>query len=59
MAASEGHLECVKYLVERAGASVNVKDRWGSYPITDAERGKHDKVIDYLKDRLDTAANHH
>ena len=47
LAASEGHLDVVKWLVEN-GCDVNVKDRWGGTPLQDAIRGKFAAVADFL-----------
>ena len=47
LAASEGHLDVVKWLVEN-GCDVNVKDRWGNTPLQDAIRGKFAAVADFL-----------
>ena len=54
VAASEGHLEAVKYLVEN-GANTKVLDRFKNTPLEDAKRGKHKDVIIYLSqlDQLD------
>lgn len=49
LAASEGHLEMVKYLV-RMGAKINRSDRWGNSPIDDAFRHKHYAVMEYLRE---------
>ena len=48
VAASEGHLEICKFLVER-GARVNRSDRWGGSPLDDASRHRHKDVITYLR----------
>lgn len=40
LAASEGHLDLVKCLVEH-GARINRSDRWGHSPIDDAYRHRH------------------
>ena len=47
LAASEGHIAAVKYLLA-AGARAGVTDRWGGTPLTDAKRGKHAAVADLL-----------
>ena len=49
LAAEEGHLDAVKLLVQR-GASVNVRDRWGTTPLKGALRNTHNDVADFLKD---------
>lgn len=48
VAASEGHLEICKFLVER-GARVNRSDRWGGSPLDDATRHRHKDLIAYLR----------
>lgn len=39
LSSNEGHLEVVKLLC-KAGADVNVKDRWGDRPVDDARKAK-------------------
>mmetsp|Transcript_14500 Transcript_14500/g.40339 ORF Transcript_14500/g.40339 Transcript_14500/m.40339 type:complete len:650 (-) Transcript_14500:319-2268(-) len=48
VAASEGHLDIVRYLVQR-GARINRSDRWGGSPLDDASRHRHRPVIQYLR----------
>lgn len=48
VAASEGHLEICKYLVEN-GARINRSDRWGGSPLDDASRHRQKDVIQYLR----------
>ena len=49
IAAREGHLKATKYLVECAGARVDVLDRWESTPLDDALSMAHTAVSDYLR----------
>jgi len=48
VAASEGHLDICKLLVEK-GAKINRSDRRGHAPLDDANRYKHTEVVRYLK----------
>lgn len=48
LAAAEGHLECVTFLLEHCNVPYNTKDRWGNLPITEARTFGHQKVVDYL-----------
>lgn len=49
IAASEGHMEIVRWLVETIQVDINVKDDTGSTPISDAVRHCHVEVLEYLK----------
>ena len=49
LAASEGHLQAVTYLVEEAGAEASPVDRWGGTPLDDAIRHEHKAVQDFLR----------
>jgi glutaminase len=48
LASEEGHLEVVKYLIEK-GASVNCVDRWGSTPLRGAISHLHQEVAAFLR----------
>ena len=48
LAASTGHFEAVKLLVEVAGVDVNPIDRFGGTPLTDATRHDFKDVKEYL-----------
>ena len=49
LAASEGNLEVVKYLVDEAKANHSPQDRWGNTPLDDAHRGSHAAVAAFLE----------
>lgn len=49
LAASEGHLDCVEFLLEQCNVPYDPKDRWGNMPIDEAETFGHQNVVDYLR----------
>lgn len=49
LAASEGHLECVEFLLEQCSVPYDPKDRWGNMPIDEAETFGHQSVVDFLQ----------
>ena len=46
LAAADGHLDLLKFLIETVGVYLNPKDRWGSTPLNDA---KLPEVREYLE----------
>jgi len=51
VAASEGHLEMVKFLIDKKGAAINRSDRWGGSPLDDAHRHRNTEVASYIRAR--------
>ncbi|RXN19630.1 glutaminase liver mitochondrial-like isoform X1 [Labeo rohita] len=49
VAASEGRLDVIKFLVENAGANCTLKDRWGNTALQEALRCNQDSAIKFLK----------
>jgi glutaminase len=48
IAAADGHLKAVRVLVEQGKAKVNVHDRWGNSPLSEAKKINASNVVDYL-----------
>ncbi|XP_018917605.1 glutaminase kidney isoform, mitochondrial isoform X2 [Bemisia tabaci] len=53
LAAAEGHLDCIKFLLEQCGVDHTVRDRWGKTPIEEAKQFRHVQVVQYLKQWAD------
>lgn len=49
LAAAEGHLECVRFLLDICDVSPCPVDRWGHTPLQEAERGNHASVVEFIK----------
>ena len=50
LAAAEGHLEVVEYLINQ-GVDPNPRDRWGGTPLSDAIRHDRDQVSEFLRSK--------
>ena len=48
IAASEGQLEVVRYLIEELQCQISPQDRWGNTPLDDARRSGHEETAAYL-----------
>ena len=48
IAASEGHLEATKFLIDCCGVNVNVEDRWGQTPLDGARQAGFEDICEYL-----------
>ncbi|XP_059484754.1 glutaminase liver isoform, mitochondrial isoform X1 [Neocloeon triangulifer] len=51
LAAAEGHVECVKFLVEQCSVPCDPKDRWGRTPLEEAQTFTHTEIVEYLRAR--------
>lgn len=49
LAASEGHLDCVQFLLEQCSVPYDPKDRWGNMPIDEADTFGHQTVVEFLR----------
>lgn len=50
LAAAEGHLACVDFLLAQCSVPHDPRDRWGSRPLNEAETFGHTAVVQYLKE---------
>lgn len=50
LAAAEGHLACVDFLLAQCGVPHDPRDRWGSRPFNEAETFGHTAVVQYFKE---------
>lgn len=54
IAATEGHFEVVRFLVDTARVNVNAVDRWGLTALDDAQHFNHTEVVNFLSNQLKT-----
>jgi len=57
LAACEGHLDCVKFLLEKCAVDASPRDRWGQTPLDGARDFGHSAVVQYLEQRLNAETN--
>jgi len=51
LAASEGHLDVLKFLITVKGTNINVVDRWGGTPLADAMRHGHADSAKWIRSK--------
>jgi ankyrin repeat protein len=51
LAASEGKFDAVKFLVEEAGCTVNIRDRFNGTPLLDATEHGYTDIAEYLRSK--------
>lgn len=51
VASSEGHLDCVEFLVDVCQAPLDATDRWGNTPLREAQRNQRKQVQSFLESR--------
>lgn len=52
LAACEGHLDCVRFLLEKCSVEPSPSDRWGQTPLDEAHSCGHKAIADYLEQQL-------
>lgn len=49
LAAAEGHVNCVEFLLKYCNVPYDVRDRWGRTPLEEAVASGHTTVIEMLQ----------
>ena len=55
LACCEGHVTCIKFLIEVCNVDVNVKDRWGFTPYEEALTQNNTSVVNILRKYMKTS----
>jgi len=49
LAAAEGHINCVKFLLEVCKVNSEPMDRWNQSPLSEAMRHHHPEIVGFIK----------
>ena len=52
LACCEGHIGCIKFLIETCKVDMNVKDRWGCTPLEEAKKANNMRIVAILKKHM-------
>lgn len=50
LAARNGHIDTMRYLIKQCNVHLNVKDNFGGSPLSDAKKGGSEEAVLFLKD---------
>ena len=51
LAACEGHIDVIRFLVETCRVDINVEDNWGNVPIDEAKRQGYKDIVKYFENQ--------
>ena len=54
LACCEGHVSCVKFLIDVCKVDINIKDRWGNTPLDEAMKTNNIMAINVLRTHINT-----